>query len=1263
MRKYIKKKNLSVSQTLQMFNSSQNIKSKDIEQIKIEDIKEIYNFLYEDNFPKILIQSKDLFRNTIEFNIKDILNYHFDNIYLNSSSIQDTINEYRKEIENKYLNDYSLLNETYLKSKNSEEKDRKYLMNFRKHCVNTEEYAYHHCSNSKRGKFIIVEETISKYKSKKSEIKYVICIECKYCYPSSCINMICSPCNHEYLSSILKENEDSNLVLATWEKYHCKETLIDQIMKCIKCKKELYLNLLTNKLVCKNPKCKFESKQNCILFKCYFCSKDFRPKAKPYNPLEFLIIKKAIKNALIMKIKSSPKSLPCCKRDTKDLTFYHKKECKGILYKGFLAGKEICVCKTCHAMNFIDKFNWICPLCGKKFHLHKIASVTPFKAKKYVINKENINSSNKKPTRIYFLPKESSPLLINDFDKNEKDKNEANDNTNLLNRTKDSDNQNTFKYRSKYKGEKEKETEKVKEKKRIKISSTRDNIREDDNKGIYSDIKNTPRKKNLKRRTLYEVLEDRKKRSIDEGFTKHTALKETIETVVIEKNIDTKKEDIKSKHQRNKVSSFKKFFDSNDNSEEKNKYYYANKVNKLSKDDIKKGEKNINIIITNKNSQENAYKRNKNFINFMNSCDGLMKQRQLIKCKSYNLFNTEKENNINITEISNKNSNRNRNNNQTNYLYTTNSNYNIKVSLNINHNICPHIKRGDNNEIKDTNISSPFFKKSMNKIKDIYLNEILKNTGINLKKANISDNEKINNNINNTSNNISYNHKDKVYDKYDKYKNMNISKRFFLGNISPKSINTNKDSSIVSNNIKAENSQKGRKVFHSTNNIFKSSFLSTHNKESKKYLKDNYLETEQDKNIEQKKLPIKHRFKYMNTNNSLSSSNILNKEKKMKRYRLNYLNVSNREKKEDNNKEEVCQDLKNIDEYIKEEDEQQTNENKSIQNNINDVNENDNDNEITINTNENLNLVKDKFKYDLMRNVIISPDTISQIAKDSIIPIFNDKDYRYIRPIGEGAYGLIYLVENIHNRRQFALKKILCKDLYEIMKHKNQFELIYSLNHKNIMEIYNLQYKYLDKTTYAIYVLMERGLKDWSIDIRKRIINKKPYKEEEIISILKQIVSGLVYLQKRNIAHRDIKPQNILLFDGNIYKIADLGEAKNLNNSTNGHMTLRGSELYMSPSLYERHKNNKKDTFHNAFKSDVFSLGFSCLYAMGLNLKIIENIRELKNMKIIISSIHKDMPKKLYSDKLLKIIFKMIEVDENKRCDFIELERELKLTF
>ena len=110
-------------------------------------------------------------------------------------------------------------------------------------------------------------------------------------------------------------------------------------------------------------------------------------------------------------------------------------------------------------------------------------------------------------------------------------------------------------------------------------------------------------------------------------------------------------------------------------------------------------------------------------------------------------------------------------------------------------------------------------------------------------------------------------------------------------------------------------------------------------------------------------------------------------------------------------------------------------------------------------------------------------------------------------------------------------------------------------------------------------------------------------------------------------------------------------------------MTLRGSELYMSPSLYARHKFNRKDAFHNAYKSDVFSLGFSTLYAMNLNLRVIENIRELNNMKIIINSIQKDMGKRIYSEKLMKIIYKMIEIDENKRYDFIELEKDLNNNF
>ena len=213
------------------------------------------------------------------------------------------------------------------------------------------------------------------------------------------------------------------------------------------------------------------------------------------------------------------------------------------------------------------------------------------------------------------------------------------------------------------------------------------------------------------------------------------------------------------------------------------------------------------------------------------------------------------------------------------------------------------------------------------------------------------------------------------------------------------------------------------------------------------------------------------------------------------------------------------------------------------------------------------------------------------------------------------------------------------------------------------MKIYKLQIKKLDLTTSCLYVLMERAQKDWNIEIRRRAIARKFYKEIEIISILKQITSGLSFLQKNKIAHRDIKPQNILIYPNNIFKIADLGEAKNSMNNKRQMATLRGSELFMSPLLYNGLKYNKKNIRHNPFKSDMFSLGFCFLYAICLNLRVLEYIREMNNMQNIKNIINKFLDKTKYSNKLMQIIYQMIDLDEDKRFDFEQLEKELKTKF
>ena len=120
-----------------------------------------------------------------------------------------------------------------------------------------------------------------------------------------------------------------------------------------------------------------------------------------------------------------------------------------------------------------------------------------------------------------------------------------------------------------------------------------------------------------------------------------------------------------------------------------------------------------------------------------------------------------------------------------------------------------------------------------------------------------------------------------------------------------------------------------------------------------------------------------------------------------------------------------------------------------------------------------------------------------------------------------------------------------------------------------------------------------------------------------------------------------------------------MGEAKNID-SMNREMTLRGSELYMSPLIYQKHKLNKRDLIHNVYKSDVFSLGYSTLYAICLNVNVLEDIREFEDMKKIVNSINKYFNKKLYSEKLYRLIINMVEIDENKRYSFKDIDRELK---
>ncbi len=139
---------------------------------------------------------------------------------------------------------------------------------------------------------------------------------------------------------------------------------------------------------------------------------------------------------------------------------------------------------------------------------------------------------------------------------------------------------------------------------------------------------------------------------------------------------------------------------------------------------------------------------------------------------------------------------------------------------------------------------------------------------------------------------------------------------------------------------------------------------------------------------------------------------------------------------------------------------------------------------------------------------------------------------------------------------------------------------------------------------------------DWEKEILKRSKKKKYYSESELIEIFHNLINTFSLLQNHHITHRDIKPQNISLTNGK-FKIYDFGKARILRRQGVIIQRIRGSELFMSPIVFEGYRAGKQNIRHNAYKSDVFSLGMCFFLAVSLSYDGPNLIRLIYDMKAI----------------------------------------------
>jgi serine/threonine-protein kinase ULK/ATG1 len=192
--------------------------------------------------------------------------------------------------------------------------------------------------------------------------------------------------------------------------------------------------------------------------------------------------------------------------------------------------------------------------------------------------------------------------------------------------------------------------------------------------------------------------------------------------------------------------------------------------------------------------------------------------------------------------------------------------------------------------------------------------------------------------------------------------------------------------------------------------------------------------------------------------------------------------------------------------------------------------------------------------------------------------------YQLKNRIGIGAYAEVFLATDIRSNQDVAVKVIARDKIQHTKLQENlqsEIAILRDYNHPNIVRLCD----HFNSTKYIFLILelCEGG------DLSKYIKKYKNVSESISIKFLKQIASGLSFLNQKSLIHRDLKPANILLTECSenaILKLADFGFAKELKDAASMMTTRCGTPLYMSPEVL--------DSLEYNAKVDIWSCG--CIF-------------------------------------------------------------------
>ena len=276
-------------------------------------------------------------------------------------------------------------------------------------------------------------------------------------------------------------------------------------------------------------------------------------------------------------------------------------------------------------------------------------------------------------------------------------------------------------------------------------------------------------------------------------------------------------------------------------------------------------------------------------------------------------------------------------------------------------------------------------------------------------------------------------------------------------------------------------------------------------------------------------------------------------------------------------------------------------------------------------------------------------------------------EYTLIKSLGKGAFGEVFLTTKKGSNELYATKQ-LNKDIFDNRNTKkyflNEINILKELSHPNIVKFADLK-----RTANHFYIMMEYCNGGELCKTLEAHISKtgRPFSEEVVQSLMKQIISAFQYIHGKDIIHRDIKLENILLnYNTNedkenknvikaTVKIIDFGFAARMEKTGLKYTTL-GSPINMDPlilsELRKRGKNINRVGYDQ--KADIWSLGTICY-----ELAIGKSAFEANKIDDLIAKIEKGeytVPTNL-SRELISFINGMLQYDPNQRLNIDQLAK------